>query len=969
MEDWEYFEHASILHHANKYGHTTWHWSRVPEKALYDAGYIHTYNEIRMRRIAELKKDSEYNPFRDIGFDGLACETINGQQIYHGLQAKCYTRNLGGGDIGTFLGKYFLLHLQNKLSRGYLYHAKDLTIFLKEDLKRFKDGGMHIIAERLPIIEENGGIKNDPLIFPTSEYDETGYILTASQELNLKDLLANSTGKRLLHRPCGTGKTIVAGNLLRKESPNNRVVIIAPLRISVDNLYRRLPVFLPRHEILLVDSDYGGITCKDHIKKFAKKSRWAIFTTFKSAREILATMPEIKYDYVVVDEVHNIMRVGILSKFINGIPRGSCMTATPPSDMDKIIDISHTVSYSLVDAIADKAVCDYRVWIPLLIKNGDVSEDSEEDTEKMEYNIDMPIPSEFIDLPKKPVSQSMFLSNGMFQTGVRKCIGYFRTIDECKDFKEVFEKVMLKYHGLKCRIDLINQATTKARRNKILAAFDDPKNMGIHLILSVRVLDEAVDLKQCDSEFISYTGDSVRDIRTVQRMMRGCRIDPNNPAKINNLFIWANVNDDKALRVFSLLKSMDPQFSGKIHTISSNYDKQNTTEVKEKVAAQDGDCNNYVIKCMNLNECRIYKGKLTLEYAEIHYTHPPCKCRYKGFEIGIYWNSIKHGHNKDIYESMLRHNDKLRTNYEKCQELKATNAEQPKKTSIQMGYELLEYMATHDKPPISKSKLGIFWSNIKQGHNRNIYESMLRHNDKLRTNYEKCQTLKAIKAERSKKTPMEMGHELLAYMKTHDKPPHVNKSALGLFWNSIKQGSNKIVYETLLKFNEKLCTDYDKTQALKLERANQPKKSPTDKGHELLEYVRINESCPPATRHALSAFWRRIKDGQHKRIYETMLKSNDILRNNYEKAQIDRAEKKAKPKVTGDMIAKLILKYVGINERHPSRDCRYEGVDIGNYWNRICYRGHNQKIYEKYLSHNPILRAVYERTAPMRQKE
>jgi hypothetical protein len=116
------------------------------------------------------------------------------------------------------------------------------------------------------------------------------------------------------------------------------------------------------------------------------------------------------------------------------------------------------------------------------------------------------------------------------------------------------------------------------------------------------MLDEAVDIPKCDSEFISYLGEQSSDVRCVQRMMRGSRIDPDNVEKINRLFIWAT-DLQMTKTVFALLREDDPTFHQKIKCLSVNYETQNRPEVVEKVLKQEEVVKNFInVECKTWNE-------------------------------------------------------------------------------------------------------------------------------------------------------------------------------------------------------------------------------------------------------------------------------------------------------------------------------------------------------------------------------
>jgi len=112
-----------------------------------------------------------------------------------------------------------------------------------------------------------------------------------------------------------------------------------------------------------------------------------------------------------------------------------------------------------------------------------------------------------------------------------------RNIEECKIFSQILKNICEKYHGIKLWTSSITSKTKPENRNKALTIFQNGSENSLYILNSVRILDEAIDIPKCDSEFIGYVGDTTSDIRTIQRLMRGSRLDIYNRNKINNLFV------------------------------------------------------------------------------------------------------------------------------------------------------------------------------------------------------------------------------------------------------------------------------------------------------------------------------------------------------------------------------------------------------------------------------------------------
>ena len=447
------FEVYSIEYHNKKYGHETKLWCKIPEDWLYQSGYINDFNKHRHRRIQNKKRNPKINHFRDLGLDGLAREYVNDQIIYHGIQSKFHKSPIHSNKLGTFQNRIRSLFRKNKLSQGYLYHTSRLTGELQDSLRESECvDGFIINHEKLSeflsnncdslSICENHSIKiineiddedfeNDSDIDYNEEQEDYSNLPDFFEEIsNINDedfipenernlfihqihnyeKLISLKGKILYSAICGSGKTLVCGHVLNHFRPN-LIVVLAPLRITVENLYKRLPLFLENYKVKIVDCDIIGTTDENEIQEFLEsENKKIIFTTYKSAREILSkilTFPR-DYEYIVVDECHNVTpNKPNLIEFINKFKNGLCLTATPYENIEEVINFDNRVTFSFADGIKHDVICDYHVWLPLMLKD-----ENSNDIEK--------IPEEIQHLENDLTQKALFLANGMLHTGSRK---------------------------------------------------------------------------------------------------------------------------------------------------------------------------------------------------------------------------------------------------------------------------------------------------------------------------------------------------------------------------------------------------------------------------------------------------------------------------------------------------------------------------------------------------------------------
>lgn len=101
--------------------------------------------------------------------------------------------------------------------------------------------------------------------------------------------------------------------------------------------------------------------------------------------------------------------------------------------------------------------------------------------------------------------------------------------EECKQFESMLKVVAESYQFIDLWTSSLTCENSNTSRKQTLDQFQSHEQPGRFFILnSVRILDEAVDVPSCDCVFISNVTDYSSDIRTVQRLMRGSRLDTQN---------------------------------------------------------------------------------------------------------------------------------------------------------------------------------------------------------------------------------------------------------------------------------------------------------------------------------------------------------------------------------------------------------------------------------------------------------
>ena len=673
---WLEFEYYSMNFHINKYNHKVWHQSIIPEDELYKAGFINDFNRTRLNRLAILRESKNNSvKYGDYGMDFLAYDSITG--IYHACQSKCYSgRNkVTIKDIATFQS----IVMNRFKTLGYLYTFGKLEINLQEDLL---NGGF-IVHNRL--LNFTGEIKS------IENIDEIKYELRLYQKEAIQAILGE--GRKSIEIACGLGKTLIAGHVL-KESDYKKIICIAPLRVSVEQLQNRIMPFLDnKYKSLLVDTE--GTTDIDIINKNIEDNEYLIiFSTYKSAQDLLNEIVTGE-EYLIVDEVHNALNMG---EFVNKFENCLLMSATIPEELYEIIeDVDNVFTYGIAEAIQNKYICDYEVHLPY-IDNGvvEVSENFPGDA-KVE-----------------------FLITGMLKTGSRRCIVYLSSCSECEPFMNMFKESMSIYHGI-CKVwcEKIDNTVNSKDRTIILNKFQNDKDNDFYIIASVRILDEAIDISKCDSEFIIHVGEQSSDIRTVQRLQRGGRLDLENPMKKNNLFMWCE-DWSKAINTLTLLKNSDIDFHKKINIINPKYNENSNIDKKKIVNKKIIELKNYIsIQCLNFDERWEIKYKLLKEFIKENNRIPNCKEEYKNIKIGSWCNVQRKKYKKQILD------DERIQKLEEIKIWKWGEKKISKKLSWDENYKiLLDFIKENNRIPkkieeYKDIKIGIWCTNQKKSYNKN----------------------------------------------------------------------------------------------------------------------------------------------------------------------------------------------------------------------------------------------------------
>jgi superfamily II DNA or RNA helicase len=998
MADWKKYEFYIVKHHKKKYNHIVWHTDVIPEQELLNSGFIHNFNKHRLLRIARSRESrgKKIKLFDDYGMDFLAKDVHN---KYHAGQVKLYTSKVTAKKLGTFISVVFM----TVKNTSFLYTHGDLQINLKENIQN--SNGM-IVHHKVPFeaLGEDTTEKecNDEtklilrpyqeeaiktLLEPPSEVSEVSEVTSDESDYDESDHGSeiNYENRKIVKLFTGGGKTVIAANLFKRTN-YKLIICIAPLLTSVENLEERIKPFLKNYESLTVDSDTHGCTDKDEIKKFltTKKNNKIIFSTYLSTENILVDLlkdVDKSEAFLLVDEVHNMVKVNnaVLCDFSNTFKNALFLSATVPEELYEKVNAELVFDYSIGKAIQDDFCVDYTVYLPLI------------DEETNSVKID--IPDDLSELPRDLTNKAIFLANGMLLKGNRKCIAYLSNIEESVEFARVLKEVFLKFHGIHMWTGVIHANVSTKDRKSILKAFQNDTEFKFHVLCSVRILDEAIDIPKCDSQFIAHIGEN--PIRTVQRLGRGLRLDATNCSKHNSMFIWCE-DSNNALNALSLLKESDPEFHKKIRVLQTDYDTAGNSEIQQRVDEVSKEVQRMVAtKCLSLDEIWEFRCQECCAFAKKEGRLPRYSSKNKKNEqkLGTWLHTQRKSYKKKTLSSeRIERLESVPFLIWKRFELKLSPEEKVN--------ELLELMKIRDAPPPTNKTLmfsdgavvcmGGFWSACKSTLRSDMppYEKLL-ENQVLLKDYEKFLENRETNQDKVKLTMEEKINELLELMKNCDAPPPRNKTLLfsegidcmGSFWKTCKGGlrCDKSPYDKLLE-NPVLKKDYEKYLENREKNKDKVKLTTEEKVNELLELMKNRDAHPPRNKTLLftdgicmGSFWMTWKAGLRcdKPPHDKLLE-NPVLKKDYEKNLENREKNKEKVKLTLEEKVNELLELMENRDAHPPRNKTLLFSDavscVGTFW--MTCKSHlrcDKPPYDKLLE-NTVLKKDYERYLEIRDK-
>ena len=944
-----------------------WLWKDIPEKHLLKAGLIHDLNEHRLeRKRKHLRKEECENKLEDTGIDILQLK----DKEYIFIQCKNYKNTVRVEDLAGF----WLMMLNHQDKKGVVYYTSRLSIHITENAINKR-----IEYKRVPMSSKVKVIEDNKKVYDLYEYQ--------------KDALCHLTeyfkeNKRgILNMPCSTGKTLISCYFAKNYK---HTIIISPLRQFAQQNMNKFMLYNEEYKSLLVDSDDKGCRDVEYIHKFLERHRdenVLLSSTYKSVDIVNQIIDEFNANelLIIVDEFHNLSRNNVLDendefyKLLNNKKlRMLFMSATPriyelenSDEDDDFKEYFGEKAYymSMSEAIENKYICDYKIYIP------DISENIDEVINEVNSEINV------TDLDREMEAKCIFIAKCMAFKGSRKCIAYFQNTSEIYEFIRTFKSIE-EYYALDIEMDHITYNDTEKQRNEKINKFRESDKF--YILCSVRILDECVDIPECDSIYITYNSQS--KIRNVQRINRATRLDKNNVNKVAYIYLWCN-DHDKLPEMLSSLKEYDELFKDKIRLMKSSYNDslKSIKEVKEKT-------NNFISKyVVNLKEYKRLSfdewKELLFEYCDEYNKIPTQKTQYKNYNIGQWLSFQKkklESENDDIYKKLSENRivkeslDKYLSKYLKNKR----RDDKPDKISWDKWKILLfDYCDEYGKHPTRK----IQYKNYNIGRWLQDQKTKLEsENDEIYKKLSENRIVKEVldkylenkrKDDKPEKISWDEWKELLFdYCDKNNKIP-TNKTKYKNYnigqWLSTqkkklesenddiykKLSENKIVKESLDKYLENKRRDdkhdkisWDEWKELLFDYCNKYNKHPTKK----IQYKNYNIG------HWLQDQKTKL-ESENDEIYKK-LSENRIVKESLDKYLKNKRRDDKPEKISWNEWKELLFDYCDKNNKIPTNKTKYKNYNIGHWlqYQKTKLESENDEIYKK-LSENRIVKEVLDK--------
>ena len=500
-----------VLEHIRKDYEKVWHWKDFPEKHMYECNLIKDYDKFKKYRL-------------DIGADLVAFK----ENKYYFIQCKNFKDTIF---IDTLAGFYFLLY-ENNLN-GILYYSGTLS-------ERLVD----LSTGKIPFI--NLPFNNENIIFEDKIKEiikPRDYQIEAYNKLKGLD-------NCILSLPCSMGKTYIS-SMLGKDY--NNIIILSPTRALAQQSLEKFKEYHGKiYNYVLISID--GKRKVDEIEKILKLKN-VISSTYDSCNIVNLLIDKLNNCYIVIDEFHNLSQNNIndnnneIKKLLTRDNKKVFVSATPIKDFMNLSE-DKIYTYKWEDAIQKKYICDFNIYLP-------------DESDKLNKFMEV-INNNYNNIELKLIKKAYNLVKSMLLNGDKKCICYLTTIEKANTFNKILTLISNTFN-VEIEREQIDCNTKRLKRNEIIEKFRNSTELFI--LLNVHVLDEGIDIPECDSVYITQPNNNILNL--VQRMCRANRIY--NDKTECNIYMWCS--EEKTQKIINYIyKKTDDYFVFKIKQIKNKID-------------------------------------------------------------------------------------------------------------------------------------------------------------------------------------------------------------------------------------------------------------------------------------------------------------------------------------------------------------------------------------------------------------
>ena len=647
---------------------------------------VYMYNEIPLSL-----KDKLNLPSRDKGIDIIYSGKNDGTWV--GVQCKWRTNIERSIDKNLVAG--FITELnRSELNSGVMFtNVKQITkYFANEDIKWITN------ARLQKIINSNfiDYILDSTALAPIKkDGDEKIKKLRYYQKNAVNALIKSKDRDKQCIMFCGTGKTIVMIEYIKRKTPD-RVVVLMPSLHLISQFYKRLMSNFPGQNILCICSqmDKESLTCGEEtdsedanyiLKEFIALDVDTKYTTdpkliakrMKSQKIIVLCtyqssflLESQEFDLGIFDEAH---------KTVNSETFGFCLdddncmidtrlyfTATPryykniKSEDAKCVSMSDSsvygeeiYNYSYLQARDDGYVLDFQI-VAYVVPPGLDDIVNEKHIEK-----------DGLDVPANVLISAIQLAQHIKDTkSCHKILTYHSTINNAIQYKKTLNYV-LELYGINATVFHMSGKTHMSQRQEI---FNEFETADIGIICSSKVLNEGVDIPCVDT--IMFVDPRKSTIDVTQCVGRGMRLYKDQT--VCNIIIpihYDHIDEEHDFsQIINILTAMS-EIDDKLVEYFVTKSAKNKVTIK-KMSFDIGDDDTKVLSKYKLNDVienlniRVmesrqlgfsYKMALLFEFCDANGRVPKANEQHKKINIGMWLNEQKKkikDSSSDIYKKL-----------------------------------------------------------------------------------------------------------------------------------------------------------------------------------------------------------------------------------------------------------------------------------------------------------------------------